>query len=55
VTFGTPTAPTTTASFSTSAKGTFVLRLTVSDGALTASDEVSVVVTPCVKVKGKCQ
>ncbi|HSA68324.1 MAG TPA: Ig-like domain-containing protein [Burkholderiales bacterium] len=55
VTFGTPTSPTTTASFSTSAKGTFVLRLTVSDGALTASDDVSVTVIPCVKVKGKCQ
>jgi hypothetical protein len=55
VTFGTPTASTTTASFSTNAKGIFVLRLTVSDGALSASDNVSVTVTPCVKVKGKCQ
>jgi Domain of unknown function (DUF1929) len=55
VTFGTPTSLTTTASFSASAKGTFVLRLTASDGALTASDEVSVAVTPCVRVKGKCQ
>ncbi|HEV3007674.1 MAG TPA: PA14 domain-containing protein [Burkholderiales bacterium] len=44
VTFSAPTALTTTASFSTS--GFYVLRLTVSDGALTASDDVTVTVNP---------
>ena len=44
VTFSAPTALSTTASFS--ASGAYVLRLTVSDGALTASDDVSVTVNP---------
>jgi len=44
VTFSAPTALSTTASFSVS--GSYVLRLTVSDGALTASDVVSVTVNP---------
>ena len=44
VTFSAPTALSTTASFS--ASGAYVLRLTVSDGALTASDVVSVTVNP---------
>ena len=42
VTFATPTAVTTAAGFSTS--GTYVLRLTASDGALSASDDVAVTV-----------
>lgn len=42
VTFGSAAAIDTTASFS--AAGTYVLRLTVSDGALSAQDDVSVVV-----------
>ena len=42
VTFGTPNALTTSASFS--ASGSYVLRLTASDGALAASDVVSVTV-----------
>jgi RHS repeat-associated protein/uncharacterized repeat protein (TIGR01451 family) len=41
VTFGTPTQPTTTATFPTA--GTYVLRLTGSDGVLEASDDVTVV------------
>jgi hypothetical protein len=44
VTFSAPTALTTTASFS--ASGAYVLRLTVSDGALAASDDVRVTVNP---------
>ena len=44
VTFSAPTALSTTASFSVS--GFYVLRLTVSDGALAASDEVTVTVNP---------
>jgi hypothetical protein len=44
VTFSAPTALSTTASFSVS--GVYVLRLTVSDGALTASDDVTVTVNP---------
>jgi len=44
VTFGTPSALSTTASFSTS--GAYVLRLTASDGALSASDLVGVTVNP---------
>ena len=44
VTFGAPTSLTTTASFS--ASGSYVLRLTASDGALTASDVVGVTVNP---------
>jgi len=44
VTFSAPPALSTTASFS--ASGSYVLRLTVSDGALTASDVVSVTVNP---------
>jgi len=44
VTFSAPTALSTTASFS--ASGAYVLRLTVSDGALTANDVVSVTVNP---------
>ena len=43
VTFGSPTATDTTATFD--ASGTYVLRLTASDGALSASDEVTVTVT----------
>jgi RHS repeat-associated protein len=44
VTFGNATAAVTTASFS--AAGAYVLRLTVSDGALSASDDVQVTVNP---------
>jgi PA14 domain/Domain of unknown function (DUF1929) len=44
VTFSAPTALSTTASFS--ASGSYVLRLTVSDSALTRSDDVSVTVNP---------
>jgi hypothetical protein len=40
VTFGSPTSLSTTASFSTA--GTYVLRLSVSDSALTSSDDVTV-------------
>lgn len=42
VTFGNPNAAVTTASFS--AAGTYVLRLTADDGALTASDDVTITV-----------
>ena len=42
VSFGNPSAVDTTAGFS--ASGTYVVRLTVSDGALTSSDDVTVVV-----------
>lgn len=42
VTFGTPTAPQTTASFSM--PGTYVLRLTANDGSLTSFDDVTVIV-----------
>ena len=42
VTFGTPEAQDTTASYS--AAGTYVLRLTATDGALTSSDDVTVTV-----------
>jgi hypothetical protein len=42
VTFGAPTAATTTASFS--AAGSYVLRLTASDGALSTSDDVAITV-----------
>jgi RHS repeat-associated protein len=44
VVFGTPSAATTTARFSVS--GTYVLRLTATDGALASSDDVTVVVNP---------
>jgi hypothetical protein len=44
VTFSAPTSATTTASFS--APGSYLLRLTVSDSALTASDDVAVTVAP---------
>ena len=44
VTFGSATATDTTASFSTS--GTYVLRLTASDGSASHSDDVQVVVNP---------
>ena len=44
VTFANPTATDTTATFS--AAGTYVLRLTANDGALTAQDEVTVTVNP---------
>jgi hypothetical protein len=44
VTFSAPSALSTTASFS--ASGSYVLRLTVSDSALTRSDDVSVTVNP---------
>ncbi len=44
VTFGTPTATTTTATFASA--GVYVLRLTASDGALSASDDVTVTVNP---------
>lgn len=44
VTFTSPAAATSTASFSTS--GTYVLRLTANDGALSTYDEVQVVVNP---------
>jgi hypothetical protein len=43
VTFSAPTAATTTASFS--AAGTYVLRLSASDGALSTSDDVAVTVS----------
>jgi hypothetical protein len=42
VTFGSPASVTTTASFDTA--GTYVLRLTASDGSLIASDDVQVIV-----------
>ncbi len=44
VTFGSPNAEDTTASFSQA--GTYVLQLSASDGALSASDQVQVVVSP---------
>jgi RHS repeat-associated protein len=44
VALGSPAAAATTATFST--PGLYVLRLTASDGALSASDDVSVTVTP---------
>jgi PA14 domain/K319L-like, PKD domain len=44
VTFSNPNAPVTTATFG--ADGIYVLRLTVSDGAVTVSDDVTVVVNP---------
>ena len=44
VTFTAPSATSTTATFSTS--GTYVLRLTASDGALSTSDDVTVTVNP---------
>jgi len=44
VIFGAPTRVTTTAAFSTA--GTYVLRLTATDGALTASSDVTVTVAP---------
>jgi hypothetical protein len=44
VTFSAPSAATTNASFSTA--GTYVLRLTASDGALSAMDDVTVTVAP---------
>jgi hypothetical protein len=50
VTFGTPSAAATTASFAPAgeapADGVYVLKVTVSDGALSASDEVQVTVDP---------
>jgi hypothetical protein len=44
VTFANPNAPVTTATFG--ADGIYVLRLTVSDGAVTVSDDVTIVVNP---------
>jgi PA14 domain-containing protein/K319-like protein len=44
VTFGNPNAPVTTAAFG--ADGIYVLRLTVSDGAVTVSDDVTITVNP---------
>jgi hypothetical protein len=44
VTFVNPNAPVTTATFG--ADGIYVLRLTVSDGAVTVSDDVTIVVNP---------
>jgi len=44
VTFGNSTLPVTTAMFSSA--GTYVLRLTANDGSLTASDEVTIQVSP---------
>ncbi len=44
VTFANPNAPATTATFG--ADGIYVLRLTVSDGAVTVSDDVTITVTP---------
>ena len=44
VTFGSPNAAVTTATFG--ADGIYVLRLTVSDGAVTVSDDVTVIVNP---------
>ncbi|MFM2091681.1 MAG: hypothetical protein RLZZ127_2170, partial [Planctomycetota bacterium] len=51
VTFATPTAEDTTASFS--AAGTYVLRLTVSDGALSANDAITVTVNPAPAMDGR--
>jgi PKD repeat protein len=48
VTFANPAAATTTATFS--AAGTYVLRLTANDGALTASATVSITVNPAAPV-----
>jgi hypothetical protein len=44
VTFANPNAPATTATFG--ADGVYVLRLTVSDGAVTVSDDVTITVNP---------
>src|SRR4029453_12682270 len=44
VVFGNPNAPATTATFG--ADGIYVLRLTVSDGAVTVSDDVTITVNP---------
>ncbi len=44
VTFGNPNAPVTTAAFG--ADGIYVLRLTVNDGAVTVSDDVTIIVNP---------
>jgi hypothetical protein len=44
VVFGNPNAPVTTATFG--AEGIYVLRLTVSDGAVTVSDDVTITVNP---------
>ena len=44
VVFGNPNAPVTTATFG--ADGIYVLRLTVSDGAVTVSDDVTITVNP---------
>ena len=44
VVFGNPNAPVTTATFG--ADGIYVLRLTVSDGAVTVSDDVTIMVNP---------
>ena len=44
VVFGNPNAPVTTATFG--ADGIYVLRLTVSDGAVTVSDDVTIIVNP---------
>ena len=44
VVFANPNAPVTTATFG--ADGIYVLRLTVSDGAVTVSDDVTITVNP---------
>ena len=44
VSFGTPTSATTSASFATA--GSYTIRLTVSDGALSATDDVIITVNP---------
>jgi RHS repeat-associated protein len=46
VTFATPTSTTTTATFS--AEGTYVVRITTTDSALSASDDVAITVNPAV-------
>ena len=50
VVFGNPNAPVTTATFG--ADGIYVLRLTVSDGAVTVSDDVTITVNP-VPISGR--
>jgi len=48
VTFASRTSPKTSASFS--AAGTYTLRLTANDGALSASDDVTIIVKPAVPI-----
>lgn len=50
MTFGSPNTRVTTASFTVA--GTYILRLTASDGALTSSDDVTVTVNPSTPLSG---